>query len=655
MSVKERVVTGFKKFLTSLQDEAHQVSGTELPPVTDEEIENFDMEKYKGFDRVGFARPLGGWFYQFFYALLSSGVIVAMMPMMLAWFYPEPESKAYVGVAGQLYSILFFTFNVPTNFAIERWVSDYRIKNPRKMCEYISFNMWYQMITGLILVTSTSMYTIWIVKSGNLAYTSWLMLVLITREYPACLGLFMHTIMGLQRFDLQSQAGFIEGIVSRVVEIVFVVFGRIVIGANPVIGPLLGTAIGYAIGTYIDDFVNSLIAAMYLRIELKRMGLGLKHIIKPRFSKEVVKTAFWFGLKNSIPGLFGTVFGFILFFQWYELVPAYATFKILSGVADDVADLMKSSAGIEDMPAVSEAINNGKYKLGSYIIASNFKYYGFFTIGIGCLLIGFVPLIFTVLLEARLFGDVSAENYILAVPFLIPNILATMFEQPSGDSGRIITICNRPLFKGIMDILFTVLNFIWNMLIIQVWQIPQTYGMAALIWLIPLGGLPLSLTRMVINWWYVNKYICKISSAFKKVFWQTFVAPVIPGFINIGMGFAWNYWVFPPLAAAVTDIPAAIISVMFAFGFGLIFCFIILYGFFGGWDDHSLQIFKEAIAISGPSRILFVPVYGLTAALVKISPLHNKFPMEYKEAVREMKELMIQRDKNTEKVKEGLL
>ena len=153
------LVKGIKSIVFALRDEANHTGGYDLPPVSEEEIASFDREKFKGFDRVGYARPLGGWFYQFFYALLGAGVVVVFYPFMLGILYPEPESKAYVDVAGVLFSILFFAFNIPTNFAIERWVGDYRIKNPTRMVQYMSFYIWYQMMSGLILVTSMTIRT----------------------------------------------------------------------------------------------------------------------------------------------------------------------------------------------------------------------------------------------------------------------------------------------------------------------------------------------------------------------------------------------------------------------------------------------------------------------------------------------------------------
>lgn len=636
------LVKGLKSLVFALRDEALHTEGHDLPPVSEEEIATFDREKFKGFDRVGYARPLGGWFYQFFYALLGAGVVIVFYPFMLGILYPEPESKAYVDVAGVLFSILFFAFNIPTNFAIERWVGDYRIKNPSRMVQYMSFYIWYQMMSGLILVTSTSLYVFWIVVEGRLAYTAWLMLVLITREYPAMLHIFMQSIKGLQRFDYESKISFIAQVYEKGFEILVVLWGRFVLGANPAIGPMLGAAIGFVIGTYIDDFLTSIISGLYLRRELRRMGLSIVDVLRPNFSKEVAKESLIFGFKLSLPGIFNTVIGFFIFFTWYDAVPAYATYVVLNRLADEIANLSKRSEGINTKGAFAEAINNGKYRLAQYYIANTFKYYGFFTVGIGCLVVGFLPVLLNVLL---VIGE--AENYLLAIPFILPNFLVTLTEQPAGEADKIITMGNKPLFNSLTNIIESVMNIFFTWLWLFGLRLPQTYGFAAIIWLLPAGGIVSKLTRLLLDWWYINKYICKVGATIRNVAWQAFVAPVLPGLITIATGYIWYLFVFPPLALAITPLGAAVVSILFAFGVGLVFNFIVMYGFFGGWDDHTLAVFKEAIYISGPSKVLFIPVYKLTAALVKRSPFHNRFRMDYQDAEREMKELMIQREKRT--------
>ncbi|MBN2153785.1 MAG: hypothetical protein JW839_20170 [Candidatus Lokiarchaeota archaeon] len=626
-----------------LRREAHRVDTKDLPPVTDEEVKEFDRNRLAGFDRVGYSRPLGGWIYQFSYALLGAGVLAILIPVLLGQLYPEPETKGYVTVAGVLFSILQSTFNVPTNWAIERWIGEYRIKNPRKMLEYISFYIWYQMTTGIGVITITSVYTLMVVIHGDLAHLTWIILLLMTREYPAMLNVFLQSIKGLQKFDYESKVNFINDVIAKLMEFVCVLLGRYWLGANPAIGNLLGTSIGYVIGTYVDDFIGAIISGLYLRRVLRSMGLSIRDAIRPNFSWDTAKRSTVLGIQLSLPGLAGTVVGYFIFFSWYDAVPAYQTMITLNALADEIANLSKRSEGINTKGAFSEALNNGKMKLAQYYIANTFKYYGFFTVGIACIIIGYLPTIMTVMLVIG-----GAENYLLAVQlFLIPNILRTLWEQLEGEGDKILVMAHRPIFKTTIDMMRLGLGYLVTFLYLNVLRWPQTYGITAMAWIIPMGMVIPDLIKLFAFWGYIHKYICRI----KIAVWQSFVAPLIPGALTLVEGILWGAYVFPWLSSAVGSIVAVIISVTFAFAVGLIFNFIILYGAFGGWDDHSLGVFREAVYISGPSRILFIPVYKMTAALVKVSKLHNRFPMDHEDAEREMVELMIQRKKNEERIK----
>ncbi|NMC05420.1 MAG: hypothetical protein GYA24_09420 [Candidatus Lokiarchaeota archaeon] len=641
MTLKEHIRAVFTWLPRILRDEAHRVTWKELPPVTDEEIAAFDRNKVAGFDRVGYARPLGGWLYQFFYAILGAGVMAVLIPVLLGTLYPEPESKAYVTVAGVLFSIFQNAMNVPTAWAIERWIGDYRIKNPKKMLEFISFYIWYQMTSGLAVITTTSIYTILVVVNGNMAHLTWIILLLMTREYPAMLNVFLQTIKGLQKFDYESKCNFVNEIINKLFEFIFVLLGRYWIGSNPAIGNLLGTAIGFVIGTYLNQFGEAILAGWYLSRALRPMGLRLRDAVRPNFSWDTVKRSVLLGFQLSFPGLVATVVGFFVFFSWYDAVPAYATMLTLNSLADEIANISKRSEGINTKGAFAEALNNGKQKLGQYYIANTFKYYGFFTVGIACLVIGYMPTVISVMLVLG-----GAENYLLAIPFILPNILRTLIEQPEGEADKILTMAHKPVFKTVMGMIHLGLGYFMTFFYLVITRWPQTYGLAVMIWIIPCGNLIADLIRFIASWWYINKYICKI----KIAWWQSFVAPLIPGALTLIEGMVWATWVFPELSRAIGSIPAVIISVTFAMVVGLIFNFVILYGAFGGWDDHTLGVFKEAVYISGPSRIFFIPVYKMTAALVKISKLHNRFPMDHEAAEREMIELMIQRQKNEQHV-----
>lgn len=634
----------YQKFVKSIKDlqfnpeENKRIQYT----ITDDEIEEFKKTKFKelhNFDKVGYARPLGGYFYQFFFAILGGVVLFALYGSILEVVYPYPTAKGYIDGCMVLFSFVQFLFNIPTGFAIERFISEWRIKNPLKMLEYIRFYIWYQMTTGLILVSSISIYILTMLSSSSgLEYAKWLMLILIIREYPAMLDIFFSCIKGLQQFHFESQIYFSRDIITKGLEIAFTIGGRLWGEQIPEIGGMMGLAIGWAIGTYIDDFINMFISCLYFNKVLKNMGFRLKDVIVPHFGKDVIKTSILYGIQVSWPGIVTTLTGMFMFFAWYQLVPAYLTLKTLNTTADELANITKRSEGINLKGGLSESYNNGKIHLTQYYVGQTFKWYGFFTTGIGIVLITFFPALMEVI-----FSGHELQVYMLAIPFILPNVLHTVLvEGLEGEVKQILNMTNHQMFNSIMDVCHHFANLFITYFYLFIAMLPQRYGIAAMIWILPMGTFPADFGFMMIRWWYVNKNVFPV----KVPYWQAFIAPLIPGGIVFVVGRLWIATVHQMLINSVGSAIAGIATVAFGVIGCFLFMYITLYSYFGGWDDYGLATFYEAVKISGPSRIFFVPIAKLTGLLVKISPLHNKFPIPWKEAEREAFELMIVRERN---------
>ena len=95
-------------------------------------------------------------------------------------------------------------------------------------------------------------------------------------------------------------------------------------------------------------------------------------------------------------------------------------------------------------------------------------------------------------------------------------------------------------------------------------------------------------------------------------------------------------------------IPSAIIVVFLAILVIPLFIYFPLYSLFGGWDDDTLEVFKQAVKISGPSKGFVGLIYKISKKVSSISPLHNRFPIKSDDAFKEIRELMEIRDRNRE-------
>jgi hypothetical protein len=603
-------------------------------------LQNYEIPK--AFNKIGYARSLGGFFYQFFFAILGSGVVLVLFAFMLKVLYPFPESKSYVSIAGILFAIFASLMNVPTGYAIEQFLGQYRVKDPRRMIQYIRFYIWYQMVTGVFLVAGFSVFVIYFVGVENsLVWAKWLMLILIAREFPANTGIFLSALKGLQRFDYESWLNFLnDSFLKPSFEIGFVLWGRYILGANPVIGELLGISIGFAIGTYVVDFVSMGFAMVAFRKAIKPMGYTMLDCWIPHIDRDVIWDSIKFGFSVSYPGLIGSVVGTFLTFLNYNMIPGILTLNQLSATADELANVLKRGGGININATISEAANNNKKELTSYYISMSWKFIYFFVFAIGSILLSFMPLLLSVIFDA-----VGATEYALAAVFIIPNILATIIEEPVDIASKFLIGANRPIFNSNVEVFLTflspVLTYFW-LFVVKI----QTYPLIVLIWWIPLNVAIPNVIRLVTKWWYIHKKICPVK--FKEFFWQAFIAPLIPSLIIAGVAQLWSIFIFPlivdGLGGTVTaNLIAGVCTVLFGFVVCLMFIFFPLYTFFGGHDENTLAIFHEAVEISGPSRFLFRPIDKAMRWLAKISPLHGKFPIAYEAAEREAQELMKER------------
>jgi hypothetical protein len=80
-------------------------------------------------------------------------------------------------------------------------------------------------------------------------------------------------------------------------------------------------------------------------------------------------------------------------------------------------------------------------------------------------------------------------------------------------------------------------------------------------------------------------------------------------------------------------------------GFMLV-VFPFFYGLFGGWDDAGLEVLRKSYLVSGPSKPFIKLIYILSLKGARLSPLTNKYPIEYKEAMEEMRDLVILKRKS---------
>ncbi len=585
-------------------------------------------------EKVGFSRTLGGFFYQYVLFLVAALFSALLFGYLLGLVYPWPEAEGYRNIVGQLFGLLFTVFDVGTAYGIERYIAEWRIKDPRKMLHYIQFFINYQMITGLCQTTGLSIYALFFATGGAQAYAVWLMLILSTTQYPGMLGYFRSALKGLQRFDKEQVLRFIaDNVFQQVTNIGFIILGRMYGAAHPEIGELMGLAIGAAIGSYIDDFFAMWLGAHYFKQATKDFGFKITDCFRHDFDRKLVKECLIFGFQVSIGGLVGTAVGWVINLYWIELVPQYSTWVQLAGVAGGVANVVQWGTGIEMVPAISESFLNGKTKLAQFYTAQSWKWNFFLAFPLTVMLGAYLPIILTVVLTFS-----GTESYLLAVDFLLPMLIMKFLGPISSFADMVITGASRPKFLAYIRIFEEMGKLLVMTLFIPVWHLTNG-GFTAIVWILSAGTFLPTLLKTIVSWWYIHKKIFPI----KFPYGQALIAPGFASGIIIVISLLYRGYVWPPLLEFLGVIPAALVTVVWML-VGTFSIYMFWYAFFGGFDDFGLKVFREAVKISGPSRPLMKFLQFFVDLGVKVSPWHNKFTIESEIPRHEALELMLIRE-----------
>ena len=200
-------------------------------------------------DQIGFHRPLGGLLYNLTLIVLTIlfGVVINLY-ILPRWVYPFPETLGWQDMTNQIFYLTFVIADLGIGAALQRFIGEIAVKEPRKSLHYIRFFIWFQMFTGLLQITGITAWVLYGgVTEGDLAYASWFFLLHSTIQYPGMLHIFSSVLSTLQQYNKTAWLGFIQGeVFQRLTEIGFVLWGKHYGETHPEVGALMGIALGSA-------------------------------------------------------------------------------------------------------------------------------------------------------------------------------------------------------------------------------------------------------------------------------------------------------------------------------------------------------------------------------------------------------------------------
>ncbi|TFG16834.1 MAG: hypothetical protein EU531_05110, partial [Promethearchaeota archaeon] len=129
-------------------------------------------------EAIGVHRQLGGFLFTLFLSLflVLPQLLVSnfIMPQIIQ---PYPQAAGWYNYAYNFFQIVWILFDFGTSFALAKYFSEHRVKNPKKAIHYIQIYVWWQIFTGIIQVTIIGFMGSIIFPYTALAHMSWIFVV----------------------------------------------------------------------------------------------------------------------------------------------------------------------------------------------------------------------------------------------------------------------------------------------------------------------------------------------------------------------------------------------------------------------------------------------------------------------------------------------
>ena len=611
----QSVIETLKKQVEEEEQKRHE-EAKELEKKLEDKIDLSD-----DWEVIGIHRQLGGFLKTLFLSLfLVIPQLLISNFLMPQIFQPYPQAAGWYYYAYNTFQIAWLLFDFGTSYALAKFFSQYRVKNPEKAIHYIQIFVWWQLFTGLAQISIFALIGSFIFPLTSLAHMSWVFISFSLVQYPGFFLVFMFSFQGMQKADYQLILYVMWEVVWLLVgQMIFCPLGRMWGAANPIFGEALGAGIGYSIARYFDYWMTFLFS---IRL-FKKRGFSPKTCFRIDFNREEFKETMKFGSRLAFGESFVQITYFIqliytsAFIANYSNELGYFSLAMNIGMIVQIVGLWGQSL----LGAYSESREHGKKKLTKLYIYQSFRWGNFFAFFL-------ISVLFAT--GGKFLVGAAGEDYGSPAVRFLPFIL--MFH-----SFGIYSWLADPIFLGTGKTNLAAL----------VWIIEQTIRailmIVLIIWLkdmtaVLLAYIPAVFIKDIIAW-IIIRY--KITNYRIHPF-TTFVTPILAALINYIVLFFFGELIW------MIDLGDKLINTALLFIIG-IFLFMYFYAFLdgllGGYDDNTLKEFEKAASmVEGRIGSLPKTLYKAAKAGAKYSPFHNRFKIDiYEEAMKEAYELTLEK------------
>jgi O-antigen/teichoic acid export membrane protein len=561
-------------------------------------------------EQIGFHRSIGGFMFALMSGLLLFVPMVVYQNMILpVYILPSAQAMGMWGRVAGLFPLVWSLFDMGTSVAHMKYFAEYRVKNPRKAIQFAQFYVWWQALTGAVQVALVVTFASIFMPDTAYAILIWAIVSHTMIQIPGFYRIFTDSLSALQRADYNqildiAMTMVIPMIVQPIVISLMVWWGR----NNPIFGPAMGGLLGMGVAAYAME-VMSFVFGWWL---YKRIGYNARLLFMAHFDWDVAIQSLKYGVFLFLAGIFGGISSSLnVIVIQNRLINTNEVLGNL-GMAGNFpyAYTVLQTLTATVMPAVSEAISNGRKILSQYYAAMIYKFGGFIS--------GFICAILLAVADRFIIGS-SGQDFERAAVYVVPMLLIGALNFTPWIGSAILYGANNTKFLTLLAAVDFVLGLGITYLLVDRFQV------YALIY----TPLLTTVVRASLIYYINHRY----SFPQRFYFWQTFGASALAGLVH----YIWLRWATGLIWQddEITSLLILLLALVVSYPVYAFF-----YGFFGGWDDNTLNEFGRGTNLASFMRPMARLFYHATRWGTRISPLHGRFPITiFDEAAAEARTL----------------
>ncbi len=553
-------------------------------------------------EEVGFHRPLSG-----FLVALSLGLVL-FIPLIIyqnlvlpGFILPSAQALGIWGRVVQFFTWAWTFFDMGTSVAFIKFLSQYRVNDPRRGIQYGQVFVWWQLLSGAVQVTLViALASNWVPRSAYALY-AWSIIIHAMIQIPGFYQVMRHALNGFQRQDYARMLDVtLSVLMPMVTQPIFVglmyAWGK----NNPAYGGAMGGLLGLGMAAYASELFTFLIGlGLYHRLGYNAQVLFLAH-----FDWEILKTSLRFGVFEMLGSIAWALGQAAEIAITQARLINYAEIWGNWGLAQNFVFAFNVLNTLFDgsMPAISEAISHGRKVLSQYYSVQMYRWGGTISAFIGAVLLAVA--------DRFILGSLGPEFERGAI-YVIPLAIWGAIQYPSWIGDQVALGSNRPYLKFVLVFGEQVLRVVLALILLNRLQI-----MALII------AYFFALMSKNLAAYFVNHRLCFPQRFY---FWPSLASPLLAGvthylFLRWLTGLIWQN-------DQITSVLIFFIGILPSFPLYMFF-----YGLFGGWDRDTLQELRMAIDLTGFIRPIAWLIWASTALGARLSLLTGRFPITNRQA-----------------------